>query len=46
MERISATIRISKEVLKEAKIRAVQNEISLGQFIESAILHELQRFEK
>lgn len=43
MERISATIRISEEILKAAKIRAVESDISLGKFIESAILHELQR---
>jgi hypothetical protein len=37
------SIRISKEVLKEAKKQALERNLKLGKFIESAILHELQR---
>ena len=43
MNRIVTSIRINEEVLKEAKVRAIQTDISIGKFIESAILHELKR---
>jgi predicted HicB family RNase H-like nuclease len=43
MNRVVTSIRINEEVLKEAKVRAIQTDISLGQFIENAILHELKR---
>ena len=37
------SIRISKEVLKEAKKTAIERNLKLGAFIESAIIHEIQR---
>lgn len=40
---IVTSIRISKEVLKEAKKQSLERGLKLGKFIESAILHELQR---
>lgn len=43
---IVTSIRIKNEILKEAKLCALQNNITLGNFIESAILHEIQRIKK
>jgi predicted DNA binding CopG/RHH family protein len=40
---VVTSIRISREVLKEAKKQAIERGLKLGKFIESAILHEQQR---
>jgi predicted DNA binding CopG/RHH family protein len=37
------SIRISKEILKEGKKTALERGMGLGKFIESAILHEIQK---
>lgn len=37
------SIRIKPEILKDAKIAALERGLSVGKFIETAILHELQR---
>jgi predicted DNA binding CopG/RHH family protein len=36
-------IRIHPEILKEAKLEAIQRGLKFGKFVETAILHELQR---
>jgi hypothetical protein len=43
---IVTSLRIKPEILKDARICALENEITLGKFIESAILHEIQRIKK
>jgi len=40
---IITSIRINKEVWKEARNRANNLDLSLGKFIESAIIHEIQK---
>jgi predicted HicB family RNase H-like nuclease len=40
---IVTSIRINPEILKDAKLEAINRGLKLGKFIETAILHELQR---
>lgn len=40
---IVTSIRINPEIVKDAKIEAFNRGLKLGKFIETAILHELQR---
>ena len=42
-ETIVTSIRINKEVWKEAKKRAINLDLTVAKFIESAIIHEIQR---
>lgn len=40
------SLRMSREVLREAKKCALERGLKLGEFIESAIIHEIQRTQR
>jgi post-segregation antitoxin (ccd killing protein) len=42
-ETIVTSIRIKAEVWKEAKQRALDLDMHIGDFVESAIIHEIQK---
>jgi len=37
------SLRVSSEIWKEAKRKSVDLDITIGQFVETAILHELKK---
>ena len=37
------SVRVDKEIWKKGKKFAIDHDISMSQFVESAIIHELQR---
>jgi hypothetical protein len=41
--RVSVSLRIDKEVWKEAKKIAIDKDMRIGQFVETALLHEMRR---
>lgn len=42
-ETIVTSLRINKEIWKEAKRQAFELDLTTAQFVESAIVHEIQR---
>jgi hypothetical protein len=42
-ETIVTSIRINKEVWKEAKKKAINLDLTVAKFIESAIIHEIRK---
>jgi hypothetical protein len=42
-ETIVTSIRIKAEIWKEAKKRALDLDMNIGDFVESAIIHEIQK---
>jgi predicted HicB family RNase H-like nuclease len=43
MEKIVVSMRIDREMWKMAKKYAIDKDLSIGQFVETAILHEVQK---
>jgi len=42
-ERINVSLRVDKDVWKEAKKKAIDLDLTIGKFVETAILHEMRR---
>ena len=42
-KRTTVSIKLDKDVWKEAKKKAIDLDLTVGKFVETAILHEMQR---
>jgi len=42
-KRTTISLRLDKDVWKEAKKKAIDLDLTLGKFVETAILHEIRR---
>ena len=42
-KRVAVSLKIDPDVWKEAKKRAIDRDLTIGKFVETALLHEMQR---